>query len=186
MKLGFVGCGTITAAIVTGLRAGGNTSPIMLSPRNAKVAANLASRFENVRIAPANQVVLDESDVVVLAVRPQIAASVLPELRFREDHHVLSLIATMSLPHLKSATAPAALVIRAVPLPSVAHRQGPTAIYPPNSTIKALFDALAAAIELKDESEFEAFTATTALMTSYFSFASAVEDWMTQNGLSPV
>ncbi len=82
MRLGFVGTGTIASAMVIGLRAAGNTDPIILSPRNAEIAADLAGRFDNVQVASTNQAVLDASDLVVLAVRPQIASSVLPELRF--------------------------------------------------------------------------------------------------------
>jgi pyrroline-5-carboxylate reductase len=95
-------------------------------------------------------------------------------LRFRPDHHVVSLIATLPLEHIRSVSTPATRVTRAIPLPSVARRQGPTAIYPPSQPIKALFDALGTAIELDDENEFDAFTAATAIMASYFSFASTV------------
>jgi len=185
MRLGFVGCGTIASAMVTGLCSTAGAGPVMLSPRNAKVAAGLASRFANVQIAPTNQAVLDASEVVVLAVRPQIAFGVLSELRFRPDHQVVSLIATLPLEYIRSVTSPATLVTRAVPLPSVALRQGPTAIHPPGRSIKALFNALGTAIELDDESEFDAFAAATASMASYFSFASTVSDWMTRNGVAP-
>ncbi len=137
------------------------------------------------RLASTNQAVLDASDLVVLAVRPQIASSVLPELRFRPDQHVLSLIATLSIDDLRPLTAPAALVTRAVPLPSVARRQGPTAIYPPSPPIKALFDALGTAIELDNEGEFDAFSAATAVMASYFAFAEAISGWMTRRGVAP-
>src|SRR5262245_4739042 len=95
MRLGFVGTGTIAAAIIEGLFAADGAHSITVSPRNAEVAADLAARFANVRIAPTNQAVLDASDVVFLAVRPQIADGVLRELRFRPDHHVISLIAAI-------------------------------------------------------------------------------------------
>jgi pyrroline-5-carboxylate reductase len=183
MTLGFVGTGTIAAAIVEGLYSTQAKDPIILSPRNAEMAAYLASRFANVQVAPTNQAVLDASDIVVLAVRPQILPEVVSELRFRPDHHVVSLIATVSLSYLRSVTAPAAVVTRAVPLPTVARRQGPTAMYPPNETIKALFDALGAAIELDSEDEFDAFTAATAVMASYFSFAGTVASWMERSGV---
>jgi pyrroline-5-carboxylate reductase len=184
MRLGFVGCGTITSSMVTGLCSAGSAGPITVSPRNAQIAAGLASRFANVQIARSNQAVLDACDVVVLAVRPQIASDVLSELRFHADHHVVSVIATLPLEYIRSVTAPATLVTRAVPLPSVALRQGPTAIHPPGQTIKALFDALGTAIELDHESEFDAFAAATAVMASYFGFASTVSDWMTRNGVA--
>lgn len=184
MRLGFIGTGTIAASIIEGLCTAGTEHSITVSPRNAEVAADLAARFTNVQVARTNQAVLDASDIVLLAVRPQIADSVLRELRFRPDHHAVSLIAAVSLDYLKEVTAPAATVTRAVPIPSVARRQGPTAFYPPNPNVKALFASLGTAIELDDESEFHAFTAGTAMMASYFQFAEAIASWMAGNGVA--
>jgi pyrroline-5-carboxylate reductase len=45
MTLGFVGTGTIAAAIVEGLCATPDAGPILVSPRNADTAADLAARF---------------------------------------------------------------------------------------------------------------------------------------------
>lgn len=184
MTLGFVGTGTIVAAIVEGLCLTPDAGPILVSPRNADIAADLAARFLNVRIAESNQAVLDGSDMVMLAVRPQIADAVLRELRFRPGHKVVSLIATVSLDYLRGAVAPATDVIRAVPLPAVARRQGPTAVYPPDPAIIALFDTLGTAVALDNESEFDAFSTTTAVMASYFAFAGTVTSWMERNGIA--
>ena len=180
--LGFVGTGTIAAAMIEGLALSGSEK-IIVSPRNADIATGLAARFPNVTIAPDNQAVVDASDMVVLSVRPQIADEVLRPLDFRPDQHVLSLIATISLDYLNEVTAPAATVTRAVPLPPVARGQGPTAMFPPDARVKALYDRLGIAIELGDENEFDVFSAATATMSSYFAFARTVTSWMEANGV---
>jgi pyrroline-5-carboxylate reductase len=184
MTLGFVGTGAITAALVEGLAATGDDRPITLSPRNAEVAARLAGRFAHVSVAPDNQAVLDRSDLVVLAIRPQIAGEVLGRLAFRAGQRVVSLIATMPLDRLRSLTAPAGDVTRVVPLPSAARRQGPIVIYPPDPAIVALFDRVGTTIPLNDESEFEVFTAGTALMSSQFAIAGAAVQWMARRGIA--
>lgn len=183
MKLGFVGCGTIAAAMIAGLHDAGWQEAITVSPRNAEVATTLAQRYANVTVAPSNQAVLDAADLVVLAVRPQIASQVLAELRFRPDHRVLSVIASLSLETLRSATAPAATITRAVPLPSVERREGPTAVFPPDDQVIGLFGTLGTAIALGDEAEFDAFSAATATMASYFAFAGTVAGWMMRHGV---
>ena len=183
MRLGFIGCGTIAAAIVTGLNSSGHGEAIVVSPRNAEVAACLARRFPNVTVAATNQAVLDACDVAVLAVRPQILAAVLPELRFRPDHQVISLVPVTSLAHLRCATAPAATVTRAVPMPMVARRQGPTAIYAATPVARRLFDSLGSTIELSDEKCFDAFTAETALMATYFRFLETAAAWLGGRGV---
>jgi pyrroline-5-carboxylate reductase len=185
MRLGFIGSGTIASAMVAGLSSMPDAGLIVLSPRNAKIAADLASRFANVRVAPTNQAVLDACEVAVLAVRPQIAPEVISELHFRPDHQVLSLIATLPIRQIRPLVAPATSITRAVPLPSVARRQGPTAVYPSSLTIMALFNALGTAVELSSENEFDTFLAATAIMGSYFSFANTVTSWMTRQGIAP-
>jgi len=185
MKLGFIGCGTITAAIVTGLNSSGHEEAIAASPRTAEVAAGLARRFTNVTVAATNQRVLDACDVAVLAVRPQILATVLPELQFRPDHQVISLVPITSLAHLRAATAPASAVTRAVPMPMVARRQGPTAIYGATPVARRLFDALGSTIELTDEKCFDAFTTETALMATYFRLLETAATWLQAQGVAP-
>ncbi len=184
MRLGFVGCGTIASAIITGLHSAGFDEPIVVSPRNAEIAAALHRRFANVSVAETNQAVLDRCDVAVLAVRPQVAAEILAALTFRPDHQVISLIAATSLDYLRAATAPAAHVVRAVPLPMVARRQGPTAIYPGGGVAKTLFDRIGSAIAINDERAFDSFTAATAIMASYFRFADATCAWMEEQGVA--
>jgi len=182
MKLGFVGTGAITAAIVTGLCSSFvEQQAIRLSPRNAKTALDLATRFPSVSVASSNQDVLDNSDVVVLAVRPQIVPTVVSELRFRPDHHVISLISTFSLARISALVAPATKVARAVPLPSVAYRQGPTAIYPPDRIVADLFAKLGTAIEVEKVAEFDALCTATATIASYFAFADAIASWLTRH-----
>jgi len=183
MRLGFIGCGTITAAIITGLNAAARDEAMTVSPRNAQVAAGLARRFANVSVAATNQAVLDTCDIAVLAVRPQILAEVLAELRYRPDHQVISLVAATSVAWLRARTAPAAAVSRAVPMPMVARRQGPTAIYAATPVAKRLFDALGSTIELSDETCFDAFTAETALMATYFRFLETAAKWLGEQGV---
>src|SRR6185312_9704988 len=64
-------------------------------------------------------------------------------------------------------------------------RQGPTAIYPASPVARTLFDALGSAIEASDERRFDAFTAATALMASYFRLADTAAKWMSGQGLAP-
>jgi pyrroline-5-carboxylate reductase len=181
MKLGFLGTGHITSAIVTGL--GSSDDRIWLSPRNAAIAADLARRFPNVSVASSNQDVLDRTDLVVLALPPRTAAETIAGLRFRADHHVVSVISSFPLKSLAAVVAPATDITRAVPLPSVAERIGPTAICPPHTIVAALFDRLGTAIPVEREDEFEAFCAVTAAIASYLAFAETVASWLARHGI---
>lgn len=182
MKLGFVGTGAITSAIITGLNASGaGEDTILVSPRNADIAATLTAKFANVTVAASNQAVLDGSDVVMLAVRPQVAEDVLSALKFRPDHHVISLMAITPLEKVSALVAPATKVARAIPIPIVADRCGPTAIYPPDPVAAAIFNRLGTAIEAKSADQFSAFSAVTATMAPYFAFAGEIAGWLARH-----
>jgi pyrroline-5-carboxylate reductase len=182
--LGFVGTGTITAAIVAGLRADPAVAcAIVVSPRNADVAARLAADFPSVAVAASNQAVVDASDVVLLAVRPQIAEAVLTALEFRRDQRVISLIATFSKAKVESLIGQVRSVSCAVPQPTVAARLSPTAIFPPDAFTAALFDHLGTAFEVATESDFRALFATTAAMASFFSLQDTLAHWLIARGV---
>lgn len=186
MKIGFVGTGTITAAVVRGLLL--DKSPVewvIVSPRNDAIARRLAALDSRVRVAKSNQDVLDHVDVICLAVRPQIASQVLCELKFRQSHHVISFIATLSYDAVKDLVAPATQVVRAVPLPAVAQRMGVTAICPPDTTARELFSLLGEAIEVETAAAFNAFSAITATMGGYFALLEAQANWLTSHELAP-
>ncbi|GAU85706.1 pyrroline-5-carboxylate reductase [Bosea sp. BIWAKO-01] len=184
MKLGFIGTGALTAAIVTGLRSAADRSvSVVLSPRNEEIAASLASRYQDVRVASDNQAVLDDCDTVMLAVRPQIAHEVVPDLRFRPDHHVVSLIATLPLETIATLTAPAGHVTKALPMPMIAHRQGATIIYPPDPAVAALFGALGQVIEVEDPGKFDALSVVTATYASYFKYLDTIHGWLKDRGV---
>ncbi|WP_041164233.1 pyrroline-5-carboxylate reductase [Mesorhizobium opportunistum] len=184
MKLGFLGTGALTAAIVTGLKSGAdNPVSVVLSPRNEEIAANLASRFPNVRVAADNQAVLDACDTVMLAVRPQIAHQLLPELRFRRDHHLISLIATLSREEIIGLTAPVSRVTKALPMPMIAHRLGATIIYPPDPGVRALLGGLGNVIEVDSSSEFDALSVVTATYATYFKYLDTIHRWLEAHGV---
>jgi pyrroline-5-carboxylate reductase len=91
MACGVLGVGAIGAAIVTGLCEDVEEAPkVLLSPRNAGIAAGLAQRFASVDVAADNQAVVDGAPVVIVCVRPQVAQAVLAELHFPADRVVIS------------------------------------------------------------------------------------------------
>lgn len=181
MRIGFLGTGAITSAMVTGLSGEGHA--IRLSPRNWEIATDLARRFPMVSVAASNQEVLDECEVAVIAVRPQIAQEVLAELRFRDDHHAISLVSGLRAGRLREMVHPARSVARAVPLPSTAKRRCPTAIYPRDRAAIDLFTPLGAAFAVDTEDEFDAFCTATATMATYFGFGDGVACWLTRHGI---
>jgi pyrroline-5-carboxylate reductase len=183
--LGFIGTGTITEAIVTGIVLRGEPVPaIVVSPRSAKTAARLAELSPQVSVAPDNQAVVDTADMLFLAVRPNVAEEVVRALRFRPGQQVVSLIATVDHSTLASWIDVPVNIVRAVPLPFVATRSGVTTVFPPDPTVEALFSTLGTAVACSTIEEFDVFAAASALMGSYFGIMDHVVGWMRINGLT--
>jgi pyrroline-5-carboxylate reductase len=185
-RLGFIGVGTIAEALITGMcTAGEQRASFLLSPRNADIAKRLAERFSSVRVAGNNQSVINGSDIVFLALRPQIAADVLGALKFRQDQRIVSLIATFDVARLSTLVAPASAIARATPLPAVARRLGPLTLYPPVPEIARLLEGLGQLIQLQNESDLDALWAVTGLMGSYFGLLDEVAGWLARQNLEP-
>jgi pyrroline-5-carboxylate reductase len=185
LRLGFIGTGTITRAIVAGLcRSADRSLQIFLSPRNAEVAAYLARQFSCVRVGVSNQEVVDCADTLVLAVRPQDAFSALSSLRFNSSQRVVSLIASLSYETLLPLIAPAKALTLAAPLPTVEYGRGPTAIFPPSAEVEALFSAISVPVQVEQQTQFQALFACTAEMASYFKLLRTCAAFLEQRGLA--
>jgi pyrroline-5-carboxylate reductase len=174
-----LGVGAIGAAIVTGLCEDVDEAPrVLLSPRNVDIAASLAERFASVDVAPDNQAVVDGAPVVIVCVRPQVAQTVLAELRFPADRVVISAMAGVPVNTLQRLVEPATDVARVIPLPSVARRDGITPVHPPNAAATELFDCLGETVELADAKAFDAFSASTATIAAHFAYLNAIAAWL--------
>lgn len=185
MRLGFVGTGVITQAIVTGLvRVGAPFDSIMLSDRNAQTAADLAALDPRIRVCDSNQAVVDESDVVCLAIRPQIAHDVLAELKFSASHRVISFVAGMNMNELKKRIDNTQNIVRAIPLPAVADALGSTTLYPQDEVAHKLFSLLGVAVEVENEHLFDCLSAATATMASFYAVLESQAQWLVEQGLA--
>lgn len=183
LKLGFVGTGTITAHLVRGLKASPLADwPVILSPRNATVAARLAADLPGVTVGRDNQSVIDAADVVILAVRPQVAEAVLRGLKIRADQPMISLIAATPAARISEWTG-AVQVCRAVPLPFVEQRSDVTPVFPPHPVAIDLFNAVGTAMPVQDQASFDLYAAISALMGSYFGILDGAAGWATGQGL---
>ena len=72
MRLGFIGTGVITEAIITGVvKSEYPVSDIFVSLRNREVSKRLAMMSSKVKVLDDNQAIIDQSDMIFLAVLPQ-------------------------------------------------------------------------------------------------------------------
>jgi len=186
-KLGFLGVGTIAEALIMGMSAEGeHRADFLLSPRNRETSSRLERRFAFVSVAEDNQAVIDGSEIVFVALRPQVAEEVLRELRFHKSQKIVSLIASFDSARLSRLVAPASEIYRLIPLPSNAERRGAITLYPPSDQIAKLLTGIGQLVQVDDERQLDVLWTSTALMGAYFGFMDAVARWLTERGVDPV
>lgn len=183
-KYGFLGTGAIAQAIVTGLCEGSKDAPtILLSPRSAARAADLAGRYSSVEVASDNQALADRASIVVICVRPQDASEIVTGLQFAADQAIVSVMAGVPINRLAELVAPATNIARAIPLPSVARRAGVTPITPQTDAARGLFDDLGGSLVVTDTSSFDALTAATATIAAHFRYLGTISLWLSTHGI---
>jgi pyrroline-5-carboxylate reductase len=186
MKLGFIGTGEITVAMVRGFCSGEpGLERIIVSPRNAEKAAALAAAFPTVKVACDNQAVVTASDWLVLALLPPVAEEVLASLQFSPDHNVVSVIAGLPLARVTELVAPAQVLAQVLPLPPAARKLGPVGICPPNDAVTQLFARIGTPVEVAREADFEAFWTVTSLMAPYYGLLHHGAAWLVDKGVPP-
>ncbi len=183
MKLGFIGTGVITEAIVTGLlRANADIDRIIVSERTRETSHRLAALSPKISIDGNNQSIIDKSDIVVLAVRPQIAQDVLTGLDIPEHKQVVSLIAALATETLQGWLGTSATIVRAIPLPAVAELKGVTVVYPATDAALRLFRPLGPVVSATTVGKFDIYVVGSALMGTYFGLLEEVSRWMQRAG----
>jgi pyrroline-5-carboxylate reductase len=180
---GVIGVGALGAAIVTGLCDGVEDPPrVLLSPRSATTAAELADRLPTVTVAADNQAVVDGSGTVLVCLR-RAHADLLGDLSWRPDHVVVSAVAGLPLTRLTGLVAPAGQVARAVPMPAVATRASVTPVHPPLVPVVALFDRLGGSLPIDDGDQFEAIFTALGTVAPFFEYLGVLAGFLTDHGL---
>lgn len=185
MKLGFIGTGAIAEHMITGLNVhGGYEAPIIVSERNRERSSRLAAQYSNVSIEADSQSIVDQVDTVFVATLPPQTLELMSALRFRDDQTVVSLAAMISVEQIAETVTPASQIHRIIPMPPCEIGQGPIPIYPPSPHVEALLSRIGTVIPIDDESQFSTFSASSAVMATFFELIATNARWIQSTGVS--
>lgn len=183
MKLGFIGTGAISDAVIRGvLTSDYAVDEIIVSRRSEHISQKLAADFDRVRVEDDNQAIIDQAEMIFLAVLPQLSKEILSGLRMPNDKKVVSLIATIPIADMKAWLHTDARFDRAIPLPPVEHHSCVTAVYPGSPDVMALFEKLGGAVAAKTIDAFDGYATGSALMGTYFTVLENAAQWMVAQG----
>ena len=183
MKLGFIGTGEITKAVITGIvNARIKFSKIYISKRNAKNSNKLKKLNSKISIILDNQKIIDNSDWVFLAITPKVGRTILKELKFKKKQTIISFISTINMRELKKLTNKKSTIIRAIPLPPISIMKGPIPLYPKNKKVRDFFNKLGNSLEINNEISSLNFWATSSLMAPYYELLNETSKWLQKKG----
>ena len=165
--LGFIGVGELALYTIRGLRHGGYSGKILLSPRNRDKAAWLAQHLDCDVLAD-NQSVVERSNLVVIATRPAQCLETLSSLDFRPEQILISVVAGMPSAEIASVLNQSIEIVRAMPVSSAEFSASPTLIFPKNNAVADLFKHCGDVIPVNDESAFEQGSVHACVYTWFF------------------
>jgi pyrroline-5-carboxylate reductase len=194
-KIGFIGGGNMASSLISGLIASGHSpQQIWVSDINPDTLKSLASNL-NVNTASSNDAVINEVDVVVLAVKPQVLSSVAKSaaaLIQQKQLLVVSIAAGISQHSLSLWLGADTAIVRCMPNTPALVLTGATALHA-NAKVTAeqrnlaenIMRSVGIALWTKDESELDAVTAVSGSGPAYyFLLMEAMEKAAVELGLS--
>jgi pyrroline-5-carboxylate reductase len=184
MKLGFIGTGKITSAVITGICTSNiSCKRIVISHRNKSISQSLKKKFKKITISKDNQEIVNICDWIFLSVTPTVGEKIIKNLKFRSNQTIISFISTITLTQLKKAIKVKAKIIRAIPLPPISIKKGPVPICPPNKKVKDFFNKIGTTVEIKNEKSSINFWATSGMMAPFYELLRVMTDWLVKRGV---
>jgi pyrroline-5-carboxylate reductase len=172
----FIGAGNMAASLIGGLRAQGvDASAIRASDHGAEQRAKISAEH-GIQTFAANAEAIQDADVIVLAVKPQVMKAVCLDLaaHIGANQLIVSIAAGITCASLENWLGPRAIV-RCMPNTPALLRQGVSGLYA-NSQVSAtqrqqaeqLLSAVGLALWLEQEQQIDAVTAVSGSGPAYF------------------
>lgn len=123
------------------------------------------------------------SEVVFIALRPDISREVIRGIKFTGYHTVISLAPYLKFTDLVQLVKPAATVSRAIPLPTVIYHNCPIPVYNSNETAEFIFSHLGQTFSVDNEEDLHTIWTLTCLITPYYDLLGELSGWTISKGI---
>lgn len=195
-RIGFIGGGNMTRSIIGGLITNEiNPDLIKISDPDPEQRDRLVTQF-GITATQENREVAEESDVVVLAVKPQVlrrAAGPIGDLVRERNLLVISIAAGVRIEAISSWLGGHASIVRVMPNTPALVGSGASALFAPPSitepqrdTAESILRAVGITLWLTDESQIDTVTALSGSGPAYFFYLmEAMEATGCKLGLTP-
>ena len=116
MKIGFIGAGNMGSAIIGGIVKNSISDNIIVYDKNKEGLVKLSDKF-GINIAKDNIEVVKESDILFLAIKPNILYDVIDEIKddVNEETVIVSIVAGQSIEKIENAFGKNIKLVRVMP-----------------------------------------------------------------------
>lgn len=177
-KIGFIGGGNMAHSLISGLIASGHSAQqIWVADTDEQKLSRLASRM-NINTLPTNAALITAVDVVVLAVKPQIIASVIEHARPSFDKQnllLVSIAAGINQASLSKWLGADKAIVRCMPNTPTLVQTGATGLHANQNVTEEQHDlaenimrSVGISVWVESESELDAVTAISGSGPAYF------------------
>lgn len=193
MKYAFIGTGSMAAAIIRGMVAGGAAPADILAFNRTREKADALANELGIAVCDTLEAAASQADAIVLATTPQSFPDILPRVgrAMRQNALIMSIAAGYGIDAIRAALGRDAAIIRIMPNVN-ANVCASTTGYAASASVTAAqleafrfaFGKVGGLIEL-DEGEFETFSAIAGCGVAYvYMFIDAMARAGVKNGLS--
>ena len=180
--IGILGTGHLAEMMVRGLAGSGYR--LVLSPRNAEVAARLAAEH-GCEVAASNQAVVDAAEGVFVSLPAATGVSEIAHLTFRPGQPVLSAMAGTGRARLQTAIGPARAAVTMMPGYANALGVGPSILCPDDSFWHPVLAKTGPVIAFDDEDQFTTAATFGGFSGATFGWMAHIIHWFESRGLPP-
>lgn len=187
MKIGFIGIGNMSTAIINGIN---NKDSVIISARNLESSISKAKEL-GVHYANNHQDCVRKSDIIILGVKPEIMIDILHEIKdVIEDKTLVSIAAKLNLQTLIEA-GETQNIVRVMPNLNVAIKQGTSALVAPASidethlkAITQIFEGIGS-VDRIEESQMSGFIGLAGSLPAFvFKFIGAIAEECMNEGFT--
>ena len=145
MKLGFIGCGNMASAMISGIVSNGMIAANQIIGADvSEISREKVQRNCGIQIAESNREVVTQADIVVLSVKPQFYEDVIAEIKdsVSGQQIVVTLAPGKTLKWLEEKFGKPVKIIRTMPNTPAMVQEGMTAICPNSYVMKEETDVV--------------------------------------------
>ena len=180
--VGILGVGRLGEAIAKAVLSQTEVRALHVTRRSAGRVARLSEADQRVRPGDAAAIARD-CDILIVALRPDDARSLLPGIAFEVRHQIISAMAEIGLDELSELTRGAGGICRLLVLPSVTEGRQLLPVFPASHAAEHVFGRQNSLLVVESEEQLMTYWSITSLLSSIMMIGDVAERWLVSSGI---